>query len=584
MKFTFAFALLVPLFSYAQNSFLQGFSLDVIEPQVDCFDPKTTPACTDINRAYCTNLAANEGNMTDSTGVIRVGKSQKSQLSEIERANLVDLTRSVTSLPADLRNAIQGDITKLQKLIDTENDSRNWYRDVSRTRNNIAYKVRDLAEKKADVSLREKLPRGQRATSADTAAERDLRERELFEIISRAKFETSPNWGKLNSVLTQVKEDMLSVIDTLPLTAAEKAERVRKVYETNLTSPFGLRIGGVLGRIMEQDCRTNMVNAMYMAMDGSLTVCAGFLNGYQSESALYFTLAHELAHSFNLNQLQNQNSSPRWSLFNQRLIETNANIPCDEYERVTNLSRNQESYQCGSESYNKFLGCLTGLTPSTLPVTGPYQDISAYNKVNLCGVTDRSQGLAYMNPNEFADRNFARLVSGREQEYTGRPMENARGMLSPAYEIVQEKRCHPEKTCEEVLRTATLRVQIGTTTPACMSISQRGQENESDWYAHKAVILRMRKTTDLRQRREMAAASMVFFCPFRYMRTPTEKQVKELEREMERMAEEDNGDAASQDHHSSNDERTNAIMTEEMASLLQCTRPAETTSYQGCRL
>ncbi|MCP6412599.1 hypothetical protein NL483_29050, partial [Klebsiella pneumoniae] len=75
---------------------------------------------------------------------------------------------------------------------------------------------------------------------------------------------------------------------------------IQRINNTRLTPPFGVRLGGRIGRILEQDCRSTMVNAMYLDLTGSLTVCAGFVNGYQSESSLYFTLAHELAHSFNL--------------------------------------------------------------------------------------------------------------------------------------------------------------------------------------------------------------------------------------------------------------------------------------------
>lgn len=593
MKFTLMLAFFIPFSGFAQRTPGQSFSLEElstalnrpVEPQVDCFDPNTTPECGNISRTFCTNLATSEGNMTDASGTINVGKSKKSQLSEIERMNLVDLTRALPALPADLQKAIRNDIAKLQTLIDQENDSQKWYRDVSKTRNDIAYRVRDVAEKRAQVSLRKKLPAGQKATNADEIAERDLHEKELFELISRAKMESSPQWDKLKNVLAQVKQDMTSVIETLPLTPEEKAERLQKVNNTNLTSPFGLRLGGVFGRIMEQDCRTNMINAMYMFLDGTLTVCAGFLNGYQSESSLYFTLAH----AFNLKQLQTQNSTPRWSSYYQKLVETNGNIPCDQLERVKAEARGQDNYQCGSESYNKFLGCLTGLTPETLPIESPYQDVSAYNKVDFCSITDKAQGLAYMNPNEFADRNFSRMFTDAQMEFTGRPMVNARGYLSPAYEVVQEKRCHPQKTCVEVLAHAKLRVQVGSFPPACTKISLRGQENESDWYAHKAMLLKMRRTQDVRQRREIAASSMAFFCPYKYSRAPSAEQLKELEKEIERLAEEGgHGGGGSNDHHASNEDRIQSIMTEEMASLLQCTNPttasARSASYQSCRL
>jgi hypothetical protein len=590
MKIALALSLFVPSMALAQSTLSSDLSAIIdgrtlLGPTVDCFDPKTTPACGDINRSFCQDLARNEGRLSDSSGVINVGKSRKSQLSEVELANINDLIRSLAYLPAELQEAIRKNIKNLEDLVNTENDSEKWYRDISQTRNKIALNVRDLAKKKAEISLREKLPRGQRSTREDVNAERDLQEKNLLGLISKAKMESSPHWGKVQGVLAQVKQDITAVIETLPLTQAEKEERLRKVNTTNLSTPFGVRIGGVMGRIIEQDCRTNMINAMYMPFDGSLTVCAGFLNAYQSESSLYFAIAHELAHAFNLNHIQLENSSPRWTGYYQKLLETNGNIPCDQLERMKTEERNKDQYQCGTDSYNKFLGCLTGLTAETLPIESPYKDVSAFEKVNFCAITDRSQGLAYMNPNEFADRNFSRLFSGSQMEFTGLPMESARGMLTPAYEIVQEKRCHPEKSCEEVFALAKARVQMGSFSPACTKISLRGQENESDWYAHKAMLLKMRRTTDIRERREMAAASMAFFCPFKYMRAPSEKQLNELMKEAEKIESENSGGHS---HHASNDDRIEAIMTEEMSSLLQCTRPKNAAegkaSYQGCRL
>ena len=94
MKFVLFLTLFVPFFTNAQSLSLEGFQLTLqnpVEPQVDCFDPKTTPVCEEINRSYCASLAASEGNLTGADGMISVGKSKKSQLSEIERTNLLDL-------------------------------------------------------------------------------------------------------------------------------------------------------------------------------------------------------------------------------------------------------------------------------------------------------------------------------------------------------------------------------------------------------------------------------------------------------------------------------------------------------------
>ncbi len=561
-----------------------------LEPQVDCFDPQQTPVCGQINRQYCNSLNSNQGRATDPTGNVNVGQSPRSQMSELDRANLQDLTRMLPEIPADLRREIERPVARVAELLRTENDSRNWYRDVARVREDIESKVRSVANRRADQALRTSLPRGQRATSIDRSSERDQQYRALMDTVSRAKMVTSPNWSRMNNVFARVKEDMVAVVNTLPLTPEEKQQRLERINSTNLTTPFGVRVGGAVGQLMESDCRTNMVNAMYMDLTRSLTVCAGLANGYQSENAIYFTLAHELAHSFNMKFLQDQNSSPRFSTLNERLIETNGNMPCDEYARVTETSRNENNFNCGREEYNTFMNCITGLNPESAgPTVVPSQsEISQhFSQMNYCSILDQKQGLAFMNPNEFSDRRFGQMVSSPLQEFTGSTPSNGRAMLSPAYFIVQETRCNTTRTCQEAEQTAQLRMALASPPPACSTISTRGAENESDWYAQKAMIIRLRSMTDIRARREFVAGSMGLFCGYTYSRPLSERDQTKLQEEIMKIAMAGGlgGDA---DHHASNEERISAVMTEDMASLLQCTNPQTTTpgtsNYQSCRL
>ena len=180
-----------------------------------------------------------------------------------------------------------------------------------------------------------------------------------------------------------------------------------------------------------------------------------------------------------------------------------------------------------------------------------------------------------------------RLVSSVTQELSVPAIESSRIMLAPAYEIVQEKRCHPEKPCSETYESARVRAMMGTTPPACLRISQRGQENEADWYAHKAMTMRLRSVTDIRQRRELVAASMGVFCGFSYSRVTSDKDKLKIEKELERLIEA--GEiGAGEDNHAPSGHRISAAMTDEIASLLQCTKEKDKAnakpSYQSCRL
>lgn len=571
--------------AFAQRT--QPFSLEELVftaergPQVDCFDPEQTPACGDITKQYCDNLRRNNGVLNDGSGNINVGMSHRSQMSELERAGLADLVRALPNLPADVQREVARPVAELQRLLQAETDSPEWYRNVSRVRARFADKINDVAGRRARVSLRQRLPRGQRATRADEVAERSRQERLIMADVTRIKMETSPNWPRLQTVLGKVKEDLLAVVNSMPLTDAEKSERIQRINNTRLAPPFGVRLGGRIGQVIEQDCRTNMVNAMYMDLTGTLTVCAGFVNGYQSESALYFTLAHELAHSFNLKALQDQNSQPRYKRLHDRLAETNGNMNCEEYRRVSaEESARPADNACGRPEYSAFVKCLNGNTEEPVSASMQSQVMQALGSINVCSITDRNQGLAFMNPDEFADRNFGRMISSITQEFTDPTPVRGRQMMFPVYFIAQERRCNPASTCEQSLSVSRERIPL--LAASCLTTSSHAAENEADWYAHKALTVRLRSMTDIRQRRELVASSMGLFCGYNYMKMPSEHEMEELAAELAQIAQAESGDT-----HSSNEDRISAAMTEDMASLLQCTRPegsAAPATYQGCRL
>lgn len=548
-------------------------------PSVDCFDPETTPKCSEISSTYCMLLSRYRGRMSDESGSVNIGKSERSQLSQVERTGLDDLLRSQSRLPADLQRALARPLRDLASVLARETDSRDWYRDLARARNAIADKIRDVAGDRAKANLQ-----GTRATKADRDAERAEQERVLNDVVTRARMESSPNWPRLQSVFTDVKRDMIAAVTALPLSEEDKAVRIARINETELSFPFAMRIGGVIGQILDQDCRHNMVNAAYISITGSLSVCAGLLNGYTSESALYFTLSHELAHSFNLKLLQTRNSRPRSANLNDRLLATNANIDCAEYAQLkASEAARGESYPCGSENTNRLVSCLNGGTapaPEALSQKLLSTPASVLTDLDLCQLTDPSQGRVLMNPDAFTDRNFARLTSTGLQEYVGPAIPGARQLFLPAYRFTQELRCSPGSNCFEVrARTAEAVLGEAPHVPACMAAADAAAENEADWYAQKAMIIRLRNTTDLRQRRQMVAASLGLFCSYRYSRELSDRDQNRLLAELELHQNE-----IAADTHSDDASRLRGIMTEEVSGLLQCTEPATTNNYQACRL
>lgn len=584
--------ILLPLLTFT----LSAFALDVeqmgqilsgeipLAPGTDCYDPVNTPRCGQITAAYCRQLAFTGGHASDGSGEVNIGKSEKSQISQIEREGLDDLVRSLPSLPEDLKRALQKPVADLAALLTREADEKKWYRDVSKVRGKIADKIEDVARRRADAALRSRFSGGRRPTREDRDAERDLQERQLREIVTRARMESSPKWGRLTEIFAHVKRDMVDVVNSLPLTPEEKAKRLERIARTDLSFPFGIRMGGKIGEIIDDDCTHNMVNAFYMPFTGTLTVCAGLVNGYQSENALYFTLAHELAHSFNQFQLQSAEASPRSGPLSERLMSSNGNIPCQEYQTLkTRVTSRAPSFPCGSEKYTNFITCLneTRVSDPNLLVNSETAGIGqVLSGLKVCDIADQRQGEAYMNPNLYADRNFATLTEGSQQEFTGAPVPGARNTMVPVYRLTQELRCQQgTPNCPEALGTVAVEMlnEIDTP-PACLGNASVAAENESDWYAHKAMLAKLQRDSNIRTRREMVASSMGLFCGAGYRRPLTEKQEEELMHEIDKIAE----DLAS-DTHADNDHRIDSIMTEEMGQLLQCVREDE-PNYQSCKL
>lgn len=79
------------------------------------------------------------------------------------------------------------------------------------------------------------------------------------------------------------------------------------------------------------------MNAFYSPSHHAFTVCAGYFNSFQSESALYGTIAHEIAHAIDpLSNAAHQcrTESPVFQSLNRLVGASGPGMPCNEWEPI----------------------------------------------------------------------------------------------------------------------------------------------------------------------------------------------------------------------------------------------------------
>ena len=567
------------------NDVTKLLSLDTVGPQVDCFDPQTTPSCTEITKRFCSDLSQNQGHMKNSTGAFNVGPSAKSKLSSMDIDDLRNLSNSLPRLPRDMQKKLKKHLEELKKAVAAEADSTEWYTRINIIKSDIFTAIDDLAVTRGRDSLKKKIPQGSKATDADILGEKTFQFNDMIDSITKAKVEVSPNWPRIQGIFTKVKTDMLKVINDSPFSPADKAARIAKINETNLGMPIGLKVGGTLGDILNQDCRSNMMNALYMDSTKSLTVCMGMINGYTSEASLYFILSHELAHSFNQALLSKTaaSTSPAAKI-RARIIEGNGQLSCEEYQKLDQTDTGPEVSYCATGPYDNFLGCLTkGRLP---PKNSADEGKGFIKRMDYCAMEDQSTGLAYMNPTVHFNRNFENAANSpfSPQGYEGNaiPGRLETGILG--FIIAQEIKCRPGAKCKDLLNSilsAPAPAEPQGLAPDCETKAEMASENEADWFARKAVAIDLSRISDVREKREFAASSMAYFCDFKYYNMTADQKASAMEliAEMQEHAPEDN--------HGDDDERLEAIMIPEIATQLQCTLPPEddnSFSPKSCKL
>lgn len=335
--------------------------------------------CSHLSHQFCERLwsAENEGNLTLNQGQILQGTTETDAISHASRKNYEAYVDAFSRLPDHLKSD-KGSalVAKIKGLLDKEEDTKEWHRTLSKTIRKLNDEFDDLTHEKLyqkypelrDLKLKDRTPEQQALVAASEANENNY--------ILEAKYKEHPNWKRVERLFHKAQADIVEAIQAFRLDLTTKGKLTQRIKTIRLVLPYNDT------RIITQmnNCGSTLVNAFYSPGSHSFTVCAGYFNTFQSDSALYFVIAHELSHSIDpkmiatLEFLESDLSS-----FLGRISEvTDSPMSCPEWKQSkVQLFPELESIQARPNIYSELSECLV-----------PKKNLIEFNLANLRKATD----------------------------------------------------------------------------------------------------------------------------------------------------------------------------------------------------
>ncbi len=290
-------------------------------------------SCAHITDTFCKELKDNKnlGNMKVFDGQILSGKSSKSDFDLSILANDKALIDSVDRLPVDTKKHLSPAIEKLATLLMNESNNPMWYFNYTRVKMAITKAMEKVANERFDKTNSTKTQNNENWTIPESISYQN-ETRKVFDEITYAKYKQHPNWLRVESTYVKAKELLLKNIETLDIPLIKRNELKEKITSVELTLPsLDPKLMGT------KECASTEVNAYYWPLTNKFTVCAGFFNRYQSESALIFTIAHELAHSIDSERQvvdQWKKEAPIQTKLNALVKSKNQTFSCTEWNSM----------------------------------------------------------------------------------------------------------------------------------------------------------------------------------------------------------------------------------------------------------
>lgn len=358
--------------------------------------------CLTLAETICKKLwnDENQGFLETEQGTLQVGKSNRSELSYAQKLDLEAWVASEPRLPEDLQEQLSPILNDLGKMLNRENRSLVWYQKLSQ----ILQQLKETVTLSGNLRVQKLFPElKQISKTQPTVEEQGKYQAVILDFnneILRAKYENHPNWKRVDKVFKEVKKDLIATIQELNLPEALRKTLKSKVDSVNLTLPYSdPRLISTPG-----SCGTTEKNALYSPVFNLFTVCAGLFNTLQSESNLYFVIAHELSHSIDPESIVFDEYKK--STLGQAVIKlrysSKSPFSCHEWKQLREKTFTiKEEVLEPLHPYSRLNDCLTPLSESLRP----------FNSENLHPIT-RRQSAAIIN--KYANSNSFSLLTQRQ--------------------------------------------------------------------------------------------------------------------------------------------------------------------------
>lgn len=341
----------------------------MLEANPDCsaLPEDYRPTCNSLTDNFCATLynSNNKGVMDVHDGKIQQGRSPTSKTRLYVLEHYKALIACLPRLPKDLQPRAEPTFRMLQEALDEEpklqGDRTLWQRKVSDALRAFNRAVDDTLLERKNTAYPDIMKKSADDRSVEEEEKLDALEHDLKDAILRARYEEHPNWIRVKNAYAKAKQDILDELSQLKIPAAEKEAMMKRIREAKLSLPFTNpdSVGA------DEDCGSTTVNAYYFRRRNVLVACAGFFNAYQSESALYFVIAHELGHAIDTNsqsELDYRKKSPVAAALQKLVGSPGPAYSCEEWSELKTKGalKPQENFVNRREQHplDKLASCL----------------------------------------------------------------------------------------------------------------------------------------------------------------------------------------------------------------------------------
>jgi hypothetical protein len=258
-------------------------------------DGEALPNCAVLTDQLCETLwnGTNRGSLEVFDGRILRAESPKSGYSQFYFEDLRALIESRPHLPTDIAESIGPLLETLRIAISEEDATKAWKRRIADIKRNIDRALLDVQEARIE-KIR---PGFTKKDERDYSIEEKVLVRSIDHLIRdellEAKYKDHPNWKRVERVFHEAQNDLAAGVAAMDIPEADKQLMLERIGSIKLTLPYMSKEKGGA----EEDCGTTRISAYYLSFDHIFTVCAGFFNSFQSDSILYGTITHEIAHA-----------------------------------------------------------------------------------------------------------------------------------------------------------------------------------------------------------------------------------------------------------------------------------------------